>query len=196
VDAKDGATRSAAPCVPTRRLSRRITEGKDMNTMTIVRSTLAVLAIAASSVALANGNGFGRGQAPSHLEGSWLVKVQPVFCDTGAPRPVPAFDSLMTFGAGGTLIETTSMPAFALGQRSIGIGYWERTGRNSYDAVVQAFVQSTAGQYTRGTQRFEMAVTLVDADHWTTTADVIFRDMAGNVIPPTGCMSATAERMP
>ncbi len=39
-----------------------------MGTKTIVRSTLAVLAIATSSVALANGNGFGRGQAPAHLE--------------------------------------------------------------------------------------------------------------------------------
>jgi hypothetical protein len=181
---------------PKPRLFRGITEGKAMEMKTIVRSTLAVLAIAASGVALAGGSGFGRGQAPSHLEGSWLVKVQPVFCDTGATRPVPAFDSLITFGAGGTVIETTSMPAFAPGQRSIGVGYWERTGRNSYDAVYQAFVQSTAGQYTRGTQRVELAITLVDTDRWTTTADVIFRDMAGNVIPPTGCMSATAERMP
>jgi hypothetical protein len=167
-----------------------------------VRATLcsAVVALAVTAVtvpATADADhGFGRSQAPALLEGSWQVRITPYVCATGAPLPQFAFDSLVTIAAGGTLTETTANPGFQPGQRSPGHGYWERTGRNSYEIVFQAFVQFNGGNYTRGTQRVEQEVEMVDVDHWTSTAVVAFTDLAGAPVPPSGCMRAVGVRMP
>jgi len=66
----------------------------------------------------------------------------------------------MTFGAGGTLFETTSNPRFMPGQRSPGLGHWERVGRRTCAAVFQAFIRFstqpvTPTSYQRGTQRVD-----------------------------------------
>ena len=93
------------------------------------------------------------------------------------------------------MTETTSNPRFLPGQRSIGLGYWERNGRHSYEVVFQAFVQFTGGNYTQGVQRVEQDIELVDADHWNSTAVVAFTDVAGAPVS-AGCMRAVGVRMP
>jgi hypothetical protein len=73
------------------------------------------------------------------LPGTWLVQVTTYNCSTlieGQP-----FTSLLTFGADGSLVEATSNPGFLPGQRSAGHGYWERSGRNFYHMVSEAFIQ-------------------------------------------------------
>lgn len=174
-----------------------------MNTPTI-RRTIVSLALALSTVAgvaVANGNRLGHDRAPSALEGSWVVRITPYVCgsDPIVSFPQVAVDSYLTFGAGGALLESTSNPRFAPGQRSAGLGYWERTGRSAYAAVFEAFIQFTGtppSPYVRGTQRVEQQIDLVDADHWTSVAVVIFRDEGGNQVPPSGCATAEAVRMP
>jgi hypothetical protein len=56
------------------------------------------------------------------LQGTWFVRVTLRNCATNAS--LGSFDSLVTFHRGGTLSESTSSPAFAVGQRSPGHGNW------------------------------------------------------------------------
>ena len=159
----------------------------------------AITALAISTVcgpAAADDHGFGRSQAPALLEGTWQVRITPYDCATGVPLPPAAeFDSLNSFASGGTMTEANSNPRFLPGQRSIGLGYWERHGRSSYEAVFQAFVQFTGGNYTQGVQRVEQKIELMDADHWNSTAVVEFTDVAGAPLL-SGCMRAVGVRMP
>jgi hypothetical protein len=167
-------------------------------------STVVALAIAtASGIAVAQGNAFGPTQAPSLVEGAWEVSITPYVCASGVDFPVTYY-SYLTFGAGGTMFEANSNPAFQPGQRGPGHGYWERTGLNTYEAMFQAFIQFTTNppavpptpNYVRGSQRVEQAIELIDADHWRATWDVTFRDVNGNPVPPSGCAHAVATRMP
>lgn len=168
-------------------------------------SAVVALAIATTAgPAAADGNAFGRSQAPSLLEGSWEVTIKPYNCVTGAQAP-PQFwhFSYLNFSTGGTMFETTSSPWFQPGQRSPGYGYWERTGHNTYEAVFQAFIQFDTNPpavpplptYTRGSQRFEQAIELVDADNWRSAVDIRFRDVDGNPLSQ-GCANGVATRMP
>ncbi len=163
----------------------------------IVCSAIAVLAVSTvSGPAAADDHGFGRSQAPALLEGTWQARITPYDCATGVPLPPQfEFDSLNSFAAGGTMTETTSNPRFLPGQRSIGLGYWDRGGRSSYEVAFQAFVQFTGGNYTQGVQRVEQDIDMVDADHWNSTAVVEFTDTNGALIL-RGCMRAVGVRMP
>lgn len=166
--------------------------------------SLAIAAMA-SDPAAAQEDAFGLSHAPSALEGSWEVTIKPYNCATGAEAP-PLFWvlSYFNFSRGGTLFETTSNPRFLPGQRGPGYGYWDRAGQNTYEAVVQAFIQFNTDPpavppnptYVRGTQRIEQVIELTDADHWQSTAAVIFRDVGGTTVPPSGCARAVATRMP
>jgi hypothetical protein len=181
------------------RQSRRATrEEMMMKINAIVGSAVLALAVSTAAVpAVAEGQGYGRFQAPSALEGTWQVRIAPYICATGVPLPPSAeIVSLVSFASGGTMTETTSNPRFLPGQRSIGLGYWERSGRSTYEVVFQAFVQFTGGNYTQGAQRVEQAIDMVDADHFDSTAVVAFTDLAGAPVPPSGCMRAVGVRMP
>lgn len=159
---------------------------------------LASVALASSQV-LADGMAFGRSQAPAPLEGTWLVTVNPYVCSSGVAVPNAQFRSRVTFNSGGTLIEATSNPSFEAGQRSPGMGAWERVGRESYRVVFEAYVlftsrTSTPPRYQRGEQRVEQYLEMDGTDAWTSTAAVFFRDDAGNPLT-TGCMRATGTRL-
>jgi hypothetical protein len=172
-----------------RQSRRAIKEDKMMITRAIVCSAIAALAVSTVS---------GPAAADDHgLEGTWQVRITPYVCATGVPLPpAAAIDSLMSFAAGGTMTETTSNPWFLPGQRSPGLGYWERNGHQSYEAVFQAYVPFTGGNYTQGTQRVVQDIDMVDAGHWNSTAVVAFTDLAGAPVPPSGCMRAVGVRMP
>ena len=163
----------------------------------IVSSAIAALAVTMVAIpAAADGHGYGRSQGPAALEGTWQVRIRPYICATGVPLPPAAeFVSMVSFAAGGTMTETTSNPFFMPGQRSIGLGFWERNGHSSYEVVFQAFVQFTGGNYTQGNQRVEQDIDMVDADHWNSTAVVEFTDLAGTPVPPSGCMRAVGARL-
>lgn len=168
-----------------------------MNVRALACSAVVALAVStAAGPTAAEGHGSSRFQFPSPLDGTWKVRITPYICATGVPLPPAAeFDSLVSFASGGTMTETTSNPRFLPGQRSIGLGYWERHGRSSYEVVFQAFVQFTGGGYTQGVQRVEQDIDMVDADHWNSTAVVAFTDVAGAPVS-SGCMRAVGVRMP
>src|SRR5689334_12215267 len=113
-----------------------------MRTLTVGALALGTLLLAGTgTVALADGPAYGRSAAHAPLEGTWNIVITPYICATGESIPEAAFRSRLSFNADGTMTETTMNPGFEPGQRSIGLGYWERIGRTSYRAVFEAYVQ-------------------------------------------------------
>jgi hypothetical protein len=174
-----------------------------MNSRNLLLTVIGTLALAGpAGDASARGLAYWRAQAPAPLEGSWIVSIQPVVCTTGADVPnVPPVTSYLTFAAGSTMTESTSNPAFAPGQRGSGHGYWERTGRTSYQFVMQAFVTAESGRYKPGHQRIEQTVEMHSKDDWTSTGPVQFFDVFDLASAPgrtpyiQGCARATGLRM-
>ena len=160
-----------------------------------------VLLLGAVSSALADGLANGRTQTSAPLVGTWQVVITPYICATGISLPV-SFKSRLTFNAGGTMVETPFNPSFQPGQSTSGLGYWEATGPNAYHNVFEAYVSFTSvvtppatPNYVRGVRRVDQGIEMVDDDHWTSSAAVTFFDEAGTVVPPSGCMTATGERL-
>jgi len=171
-----------------------------MNTKKNLFAMLGTLAIVGYSAnGLAGGMAYGRSQAPAPLEGTWLVSIQPYVCSNGRDVPVDAVLSYLTFGAGGALLEATSNPAFEPGQRGPGHGFWERTGRTSYRALIQAYIlfdSTLTTRYKRGYQRIDQGIEFHSDDHWTSDATVQFLvPPSTKPVPPSGCARATATRM-
>lgn len=161
-----------------------------------------VLLFGAVATSWANGAPVGRSAAAAPLEGTWEVSITPYNCQTGVPVTSATFPARLSFQAGGTMTETNSNPSFQAGQRSAGLGYWERTGPASYHTVFQAYIHFTstvvppavAPRYTRGQQRVEQTLDLLDENHWSSSALVRFEDAAGAFLSE-GCFNATAERL-
>jgi hypothetical protein len=176
-----------------------------IQTTTIKRAIGLALAIALTTAAgpvVAAEMNFDSTQAPSLLVGTWRVTTTPYNCVTGQTFPQFARPQLVTFGAAGTVVEGGGNPDFQPGQRSSGHGYWEREGRLSFHAVFEAFILFTSvvtppatPRYVRGMMRFDHAIEMGDADHWSSYASVTFLDVSGTRVPPSGCAQAAAERM-
>jgi hypothetical protein len=160
-----------------------------------------VLLLGAVSSAQADGLANGRTQASSPLVGTWQVVITPYICATGISLPV-SFKSRLMFNAGGTMVETPFNPTFQPGQTSSGLGYWEAIGPNSYRNVFEAYTYFTSvvtppatPNYVRGVRHVDQGIEMLDEDHWTSSAAVTFYNEAGTVVPPSGCMTATGERL-
>lgn len=158
----------------------------------------AALLLGVVSVASGEGMSYGRSQAPAPLEGAWDVVITPYRC--GTDITFPTFRSRLMFNAGGTMVESPFNPSFKPGQRSLGLGYWERTGRTSFHAVFEAYINFTnevvppaRPLYTRGVQRVDQTIEMHDADNWTSSADVSFFNEAGSPVS-AGCMTAVGTR--
>ncbi len=161
-----------------------------------------VVLLGAASPAMANGQAIGHTQASAPLVGTWQVVITPYVCTTGVPLTAATFKSRLTFNAGGTMVETPFNPSFQTGQSSSGLGDWESAGQGSYHNVFEAFVYFTSvvtppatPRYVRGVRRVDQGIVMVDDNHWTSSAVVTFTDESGAVVPPTGCMTATGERL-
>jgi hypothetical protein len=162
----------------------------------------AVLLFGAVSPAMADGKAIGHTQASAPLVGTWQVVITPYNCVTGVSLTAATFKSRLTFNAGGTMVETPFNPTFQAGQSSNGLGYWQSAGQGSYHNVFEAYVYFTSmvtppatPRYVRGVRRVDQGIVMVDDDHWTSSAVVTFSDESGAVVPPSGCMTATGERL-
>lgn len=156
----------------------------------------------AAAAALVLSIGWGAVAKSSHHEdeivGTWLVTVQLNTCSgTSVGSPFPA---LLTFSGGGTMIEDTTNPSFAVGQRGTGHGVWEYQGRHRYFVKSIAFINFTTlppppPGFTAGTQTITQTIEFNDdPDQWTTNdAKVQFADTTGTVYRQA-CVTATAQR--
>jgi hypothetical protein len=160
-----------------------------------------VLLLGAASAAVADGRHDGHNEKGQSLVGTWQVVITPYVCATGISLPT-SFKSRMTFNEGGTMVETPFNPTFQPGQSSSGLGDWEEVGRHTYHNLFEAYVNFTSvvtpptpPRYVRGVRRVDQGIEMVDVNHWTSSALVTFFDEAGTIIPPSGCMTATGERL-
>jgi len=149
--------------------------------MNVRKTLVAAVALAISGYSvngLADGLAFGRSQAPAPLEGTWVVSIRPIFCSgPSAGEDVPGITPIkshLTFGRGGTLVEETSNPNLGVGSRTGGNGWWERTGRTSYQFAIQAFLVAPPDPYRTGIQRIDQTVELHGNDEWSSSGTVQF----------------------
>jgi hypothetical protein len=186
-------------------------EDKTMNTSKKVGSVVLAMAVAlglASAPALAGDGKSLNKNAPNALVGAWRVTITPYVCGSDPRQTFPgsSFNSFLTFAKGGTMMETNSNSSFAPGQRSVGHGYWVRTGKGTYHSVFEAFVYfptdppavSPRPNYKTGSQRLQQDIKMTGADSWVSDADIYFYDTDGelDVRPGSpGCAEAKAERM-
>jgi hypothetical protein len=167
------------------------------STVRLLACAMAVAAVAGSASAHSGrDNDFSWSNAK--LAGTWRVQVTTYNCSTlveGQP-----FNSFLTFGSEGTLVEVTSNPAFLPAQRSAGHGYWERTGRNFYHMVSEAFIQFSSDArppvppFKRGVQRLDGGLEMTGRNSFSVDSTITFFDEAG-AVALAGCARAEGERM-
>ena len=133
----------------------------------------------------------------NNLVGTWRMQVTTFNCVSG--MKAPPFKSMLSFASGGTLTETTASPAFQPGQRSVGLGIWNDSGKNTFQAVSEAYIlfstpaNPPAPGLMRGTQRITQTIQ-VNGDQLTSNATIQFFDESGKELVK-GCASATGERI-
>ena len=144
----------------------------------------------AQSNVSASGNG---------LEGTWLVQVTLRDCSTNNPIGQP-FNALVTFHRGGTISESTSSRAFAIGQRSDGQGNWGAEGNHTYNQrMVNLINFDTAPNlpvtpgFFAGWSIVSQTLELTDANHGTSSGTNEFYKLDGTLYR-TGCSSAVSVR--
>jgi hypothetical protein len=165
-----------------------------MFTKTMLLTLLGTVTIAGHlTAAVADEAGYERSPAPAPLEGSWVVKIRPIFCSgPTAGSDVPG---------GGSLVEETSNPNLGAGKRTGGNGWWERTGRTSFQFAFQAFLVEPLAPYKTGLQRIEQTLELHTDYEWSSSGPVQFfetfdlADAPGLAPYRAGCARANGVRM-
>jgi hypothetical protein len=156
---------------------------------TVVFGAAYSLLLAQAARAQADDRHFG----PRRLEGSWTVEVMQRNCETGEALGNP-FLSMLTFGGGGTLLETTSNPMFFPAVRGPGHGGWSYAGGDTFKAVSVAFITSNGVLVKIQTIRQTVEIA-EDSDTFTTpSASVEFVSVGGGPII-NGCATATGKRI-
>ena len=145
---------------------------------------------------------------PQVAGGRLMVRVTLRACDTNAS--LGSFLSLVSFHDGGTISETTTSTAFAIGQRGPGHGVWEFEGRRTYNQRMIALINFDTAPNLPGTPGFNPALPvspgffagwstvthtleLTDADHARSSGTNAFYKADGTLYR-TGCSTAVATR--
>ena len=154
------------------------------------------LVMAGEGVSLAQSN---NSASRNGLEGTWVVEVTLRDCSSNAPLG-PAFNSLVTFHRGGTVSESTSSRAFAVGQRSDGHGTWSAEGHHTYTQRMvnlinfdtPANLPVTPG-FNAGWSVVSHRLEMIDADHTTSSGTNEFYRADGTLYR-RGCSTAVSVR--
>jgi hypothetical protein len=132
--------------------------------------------------------------APVDVAGAWKMMFQFTNCDTGEPLPTrPAFPSLNTFFADGSLIESSS--GLSPANRTISHGRWQQTGKRTVIARSELQLFEGGPTYT-GYQVLERKFTL-SADGTALNSKVRWtRFNTTDVQTFAGCATETGTRQP
>ena len=151
----------------------------------VVALVMSAAAARAQSEESAAGNG---------LTGTWRVTVQLHVCNSTINIGSP-FQSLLTFGRGGTLVEVTANAMFYPSLRSPGHGIWRAQGDGTYSASSMAFITSNVNGALTMTQRIDQTIVIGDnPDQFTVkNANVKFYDPSGTFLK-MGCADAWGKR--
>ena len=133
------------------------------------------------------------------LEGTWFAQVTLRDCATNAQIGLP-FNSLVTFHRGGTISESTSSRAFAIGQRGDGQGLWRAAGHHTYSQRMVSLINfDTAPNlpvspgFFAGWSTVSHTLELTDDDHATSSGTNEFYKVDGTLYR-SGCSTAVAVR--
>jgi len=101
-------------------------------------SALALLLLTATTSASAQSRSSEANDAgnSASIEGSWIFKIDVSL----AQKPIGAFDSLISFAAGGIVVTTPSVPPL-----SIYYGGWKQTTADSFNTVLYNFAPDSNG---------------------------------------------------
>jgi len=128
---------------------------------------------------------------PNLIVGTWQVTITLRNCENGQ-QLAPPFQSLLTFGSEGTLVETTANPGFYPAQRGPGHGDWNRSGIRAFTASSLAYV-TLDGQLTMK-QRIDQNIEFEGGpDKFHSVATVEFFDPNDHLLK-SGCATADAVR--
>src|SRR5262249_27076604 len=112
------------------------------------------------------------------IEGMWRVQLTVRNCQMG--QLLRSFPALFTFAKGGMLTATTAGQSLALFSPNLGV--WGHTDGNTYSAVSEAFVFSSAGAWIQ-IHRLARAIELgSDANEFTDTVTLEIFDTDRNLI--------------
>jgi hypothetical protein len=170
-----------------------------------------LLSTVAVALALAGGSAVAQSeQSPStkSLQGTWFVRVTLRNCATNAS--LGSVDSLVTFHRGGTISESTSSPAFSIGQRGPGHGNWALAEGRRFSQRMVALINFDTSPNLPGTPGFDPSlpvspgfyagwsivthsVELVDEDHAISSGTNEFFKADGTSYR-SGCSTAVAMR--
>lgn len=162
-----------------------------------IGKALLAVAIAAVLVLSAGWSVAAPSQGEHEIVGTWVVTVQLNNCSGTAIGG--SFQSLLTFNNGGTMIEDTTNPSFAVGQRGTGHGVWEYQGAHTFAVKSVAFINFTTTPppppgFKAGTQTITQTIVFPDGpDEWTADAQVQFADTTPAVYR-SACATASAVR--
>ena len=162
-----------------------------------IGKAMLTMAIAAVLVLSAGWSAAAPSQGEHEIVGTWAVTVQLNNC-SGSAIGGP-FQSLLTFNGGETMIEDTTNPTFAPGQRGTGHGIWEFAGAHTFAVKSVAFIRSSTTLplppgFKVGTQTITQTIEFPNGpDQWTADAQVQFADATGAVYR-SGCATASAVR--
>ena len=173
-----------------------------------IRAILLTAGVLTCSAAMARAEQAPQSASGEGLAGTWMVRVTLRDCATDAS--LGSFDSLVTFNRGGTLAESTSSPAFAIGQRSSGHGDWDRDGNQAFTQRLVSLINFSSPANLPGTPGFNPAlpitpgffagwatvihaVRLVDRDHGTSSGTNAFYKTDGTLYR-TGCSTSVLAR--
>jgi hypothetical protein len=199
--AKQDACAGGGHVIPARRSGGRTIMTSNKWTGLTAGRAAAVLGLAGALLVGSGHTGLAQSEesASKHgLEGTWFVQVTPRVCATGAP--LGTFNSLVTFHEGGTLSESTSSPAFAIGQRISGHGTWNFAGHHTYDQRLVSLINFDTAPNLPASPGFfagwyivTHTIELIDANHATSSGTNEFYKADGTLYR-TGCSTAVSER--
>lgn len=132
------------------------------------------------------------------VEGTWLVQVTLRVCGSGSP--LSSFNSLVTFGQGGTIAESPGSLGFLPGQRSPGHGTWSRLGPQTFSQRMVALIlfgsapnPPASPGFEAGGQMVTHTVELTSPDAFTSSGQNYFYRSNGELYR-TGCSTAVGTR--
>ena len=156
------------------------------------------------TLAIASGLVFGpeaRAGDGRELEGTWLMKITFVDCDTGDPLPIPGnpFPTVRTFMRGGTMVDSHAPPPIPPAvTHSTAQGIWERTGDQTFRNRYRLFAFNADGVHIE-TVDVTVKLSLKQGDHSKT--DEILGPNTVRVFTPDGklvgegCARESGRRM-
>jgi hypothetical protein len=123
------------------------------------------------------------------IEGTWLVQLTLIQCDTGAEIPNSTLPALHTFLSGGAMISNPASSGLSTGH-----GMWTHAGGDNFKNTIRLFAFAPGGTLMGIATVTRDILLSPDGGSLTSNDDSEFRDLAGNLIGRR-CASVTGTRL-